>query len=326
VFDAFRAIPGVEAVGAATWAPFSSAGAGFIDIAGRNVSGAGAGYRVVTEDYLRALDVRLLAGRYFDASDGNGSERVVIINRRMADEYWPGENPVGKLVRATSQERGLSGATAPWLRIIGVVGDIRHWGPEVDPRPEMYVSWRQVKRGLSLTVIVRGKGQLGLLEAAMRDQLRRVEPQVAADFGSLDGRLASMLVPRQMTMSLLTAFAAIAVVLAGLGVYGVLSFAVAQRTREIAIRGALGATHMQILGMVMRDAVRLTSLGVVVGLGAALALARGLESMLVDVTSSDPLTYGVSATILAISASIAALLPAVQAARLDPAIALKSDA
>ncbi len=220
----------------------------------------------------------------------------------------------------------MNGQPAPWLTIVGVVGDIRTYGLESDARAEMYVYFRQTPwRTTSMTALVRGSGSAASLLAEMRRRARLVDPRVAVDVGTLDDRLSATLATRSLAMSLLSAFAAVAVLLAALGIYGVLSFSVAQRTRELAVRTALGAGRGQLMGLVLRAGLKVAAVGMALGLVAAIWLSRGLESMLVGVTPLDPATYLGAASVLAVGVLAAIVVPALRATRMDPVIALQAE-
>jgi putative ABC transport system permease protein len=326
LLDAFGRIPGVEAVGLANWIPLGITGQGFIDMPGREGMGAGAVYRSVNQDFFRALRMPVVMGRTFDASDGPMTHRVVVINQTMASKYWPNQNPVGQLVRATSQEPQPKGVPAPWLSIIGVVGDIRTYGLETDARPEMYVYYRQTAlHTTSMTALVRASTSSPTLFDEMRRAARSIDASVPIDVGTLDDRLRGTLATRTLTMSLLSGFAAAALILAALGIYGVLSYAVAQRTRELAVRSALGAQRGQLLKLVSVAGFKVVAVGMSVGIAAAFWVTRALEALLVDITPNDPVTYLAAAGVLLIASTAAILVPSLRATRLDPVIALQAE-
>jgi predicted permease len=326
LIEAYRTIPGVEAVGLAQWIPLGLTGQGFIEIGGRDTPGAGAVYRSVSAGFFRALRMPLVLGRTFDGSDGPATPRVVVINRTMAEKYWPGENPIGKRVRASSMERGRNGQPAPWLTVIGVVGDVRTYGLESDARPEMYVSFRQTPDWtFTMTALVRGTARASTLLPEMRRRARSIDPRIAVDAGTLGDRLRDTLAARVLTLSLLSWFAAIALLLAALGIYGVLSYAVAQRARELSVRAALGAQRHQLLGLVLRAGLRVVVLGAAAGMIASVGLTRTLESMLVGVTRNDPLTYAGALVLLLAVALAAIVVPARRATRMDPIVALRAE-
>jgi len=325
LIETYRAIPGVRAVGLTNFTPLGLTGQGFIDIGGRDVAGAGAVYRTVNEDFFSALGLPLLAGRVFDKSDGMGTPRVAVINKRMAVMYWPDENPIGKQVRARNMEP-RPGGQAAWLTIVGIVGDLRTYGLATEPRPEMYAVYRQTPLWTNnMTALVRGTGPATRLLPELRLRARSIDAHVAVDVGTIDDLLRSTLAPRVLTMSLLSAFAAIAVLLAALGIYGVLSYAVTQRTRELAVRAALGAGRGQLLVVVLRAGLRVVVLGAFIGLVAAVWLTRTMASMLVDVTPGDPVTYAAAFALLMVTALAAIVVPARRATRLEPIIALQAE-
>jgi len=326
LIESYRAIPGVQAVGAANWIPLGLTGQTFIDINGRNVPGAGAVYRSVSEGFFRALDLPLASGRLFERQDGASAERVAVINRRLATLYWPTESPVGKQIRARGMESGPRGVPAPWLTIVGVVGDVRTYGLETEARPELYVMFRQTpSRSNNMTVLVRGSIPASRLLREMRARASAIDPRLAVDVGTLDARLSATLAGRVLTMSLLTGFAGLALLLAALGIYAVLSYSVTQRTRELAVRSALGAQRAQLLLLVFRAGLRVVLLGMVFGVVAALALTRLLQSMLVEVDAIDPVSFFAAIIVLVVVAFVAILVPAVRATRLDPLIALQAE-
>jgi putative ABC transport system permease protein len=223
-------------------------------------------------------------------------------------------------------EGGGEGTPAPWLTVIGIVGDVRTFGLETDARPEMYVHFRQRPQWTtSMTAIVRGDLPAAQLSGELRRRGATVDPQIALDIGTLDERLSDTLATRVLTMSLLASFAAIALLLAAMGIYGVLSYAVAQRTRELALRSALGATRTRLVQLVLGAGLRVIAVGLIAGIAAAIALTRMLESMLVDIEPLDPWSYGAAIAVL-LGVSLAAILvPARRATRLDPMIALTAE-
>ena len=327
LIEEFQHIPGVQSVGLSNWIPLGMTGAGFIDVAGKESLGGGAVYRTVSPGFFAALRMPLLVGRLFDQEDGPGTQRVVVINQTMASKYWPGENPIGKQVRAKSMEPGPKGAPAPWLNIIGVVGDVRTYGLESDARPEMYVYYRQTPswRTYSMTVLVRGSGRASSLLAELKRRSRLVDPRLAVDFGTLDDRLRNTLATRTLTMSLLSGFAGIALILAALGIYGVLSYAVTRRTRELAVRSALGARPGQLLGLMLVAGLRVVGVGMAFGIAAAFWLMQMLDSMLVGVSPIDPVTYISAMAVLLVVSLLAIVIPARRATKLDPMIALQAE-
>jgi putative ABC transport system permease protein len=323
--DTYRAMPGVRAVGLTSFVPLGLTGQGFVDIEGQSLGSEDAVYRVVNGGFFAAMGLHLFIGRVFGPQDGAATSRVVVINRKMASMYWPGQNPIGRRVRARSMERKAQGP-ADWLTIIGVVSDLRTYGLESDLRPEMYTLYTQVPSWThAMTALVRGIGSSRRLLPELRRRARAIDPHVGIDTGTIDELLSATLAPRVLTMSLLTTFAVVAVLLAAFGIYGVLSYSVAQRTRELAVRAALGADRRRLLMLVATSGFRVVLAGGLAGLIAAFWLTRSLTTMLVDVTPTDPLTVALAALTLFVVASFAIAIPALRATRLNPMIALQGD-
>jgi putative ABC transport system permease protein len=286
----------------------------------------GAGYRAVSDGYFEAIGVPVLAGRSFGPMDDLGTQRVALINQSMADAFWPGQNPIGRRVRAPSMESLPDGPEPAWLTIIGVVGNVRHFGPDTEIQPEMYTSYRQVPYyGLSMTAVIHTSSRADRLIPAVQAALRELDPDTPADLSTQEQRLAEHLLWRSVLLGVLSGFALVALLLAALGIYSLLSFAVAQRTRELAVRAALGARRSNLLRLVLSQAMTVVLLGSAAGLLAALALTRLLTAFLVDTSPLDPLTFAAVTTFLIAVAAMAAALPALRATRLDPLVALQSD-
>ena len=322
LLPALRAIPGVVAAGATNYLPLGSSATGFIEIEGQGDRGDGAGYRVVTDDYFKAMGIPLIRGRFFNAADDSGTSRVTLINRQMAERFWPGQDPIGKRLKAKSMEW----KDTPWLTVVGVVGDVRHWGLERDPPVEHYVLYRQRPEfTLGMAVVVRGDATASGLVGVVRERIRTVDGDVPIDIGTLSARIDDSVAERRFIMSVLVAFGALALALAAIGVYGVLSFTVAQRTREIAVRMALGAERRRVLGLVVGHVLRISVISAVVGLTAARAATRLMGALLFEVSPADPRTYVAVTVILMVVALIAAYVPARRAASVDPMLTLRSE-
>ncbi len=325
VTDALRATPDAGRVGLSNAIPTGIGGVSFIELPDRADPGAGASYRLVSEDYFEALRVPLLRGRPIGADDRLGREPVAVINQAMADELWPSANPIGQRVRAPSMEAYWFDDGAPWRTIVGVVGNIRQGGFETESRAEMYVPYRQMPwMARAMTAVVKVEsGAARTRTEAIRATIRDVDPSLAVDVTTLEDRIGARLGERRLIAGLLGAFAFAALALAALGLYGVLSFAVERRTREVAIRSALGASRGHLIRLVVNGALRVVLFGTLVGLVLALGARGVLDSLLLDVSPLDPVAYlGAGVCLLAVAVA-AALIPARRAARLDPMEALR---
>ena len=273
------------------------------------------GWQAASAGYFRTMGIPLRSGRYFDDRDRPGSAPVVIVSAAIERRFFPGESAVGKHVRT-------GGNTT--AEIIGVVGDIRRAALTDEPRADMYFPFDR-QPGNNITVFTRASGDPGPALAAYREALRKIEPHLVLQNAVMLSETAAQSVgATRLTLWLLGVFAAIALVLAGVGIYGVLSHAVRQRTREIGTRLALGARPRDILWLVMRWGAALAVAGVALGGMAGLAATRSLQSLLYGVTTSDPATMAFAAGVLLLTALGASFVPARRAARTDPARTLGS--
>lgn len=317
-------LPGVTAAGFTTWVPLTNrGGANGFTPEGRPDPGPGRGNnsntRVISKDYMRAMEIPLKAGRFFDDRDREGSPLVAVINEAMARQFWPGENPLGRRFKI-----GEFSSTRPWLTIVGIVGDVRQMGLDVPARAEKYLPYPQYEHYQPRYLVVKIAGDSTQMASAVRDQVWAVDrDQPIADVVSMQSFLDDELSPRQMQAMVLGAFAGIALLLASLGIYAVLSYAVAQRTQEIGVRMALGAQPRDVLRLVMGQGLGLTIAGIGIGLAGALALTRVLQNLLYGVSATDPLTFAVVAALLAGVALLACYIPARRAMRVDPIVALR---
>ncbi len=319
--EGLDAIPGVVGTAVANPIPTGSGGRGFVAIEELPDVDAGADYRVVSHDYFDTLEISLLAGRLFGPSDGAGSERVTIISRTMAEAYWPEANPVGKRIQATSQESRLG---TPWLLVVGVVEDIRQYGFANDPATAMYVLHEQVPTHLgAMTLLVRTSGEMASVIGVVRDRIRLLDGELAVDVRSLDARLGGRVASERLLTTTLGLFAALGLALAGIGVYGLLSFAVSQRTREIAVRMAIGARATDVVTMIVRNALLVVAAGLAAGLALAYGFSGLIEALLFDVSARDPFTFLAVAVTVLVAGVAAALIPALRAARRLPLDALR---
>jgi predicted permease len=321
---ALRALPGVQAAALINQVPLGGGGmgSGFMVDGGETAVG-GAGYRIVDSTYFRALAIPLRRGRTFGAADRPGAPHAVVINRAMAERYWPGAEPIGHRVRLPGMDRHA----ADWLTVVGVVENVRHDGLHAAPRPEMFIHYRQRPERLTsgATLLVRASAPPDLLAAAVRARLRAVDANVPVEVGTLSAVVTRSVADRRFSAGVLTAFAGLALGLAALGIYGVLAYTVARRQREIGVRMALGAARGAVRALVLRDALRAVAPGIAVGLLGALLLSRLLRGMLYGVGAADPLTFGTVAAVLAAVALLASWLPARRATRVDPMVAIRAE-
>jgi predicted permease len=269
-----------------------------------------------------ALGVPLLAGRAFTESDVEGAPAVVIVNQAFVRKHWPGQNPVGK--RITLNHR-LRGDTPDWQTVVGVVGDTRPRSLDVAPQPTLYFSYHQFRLPF-MSLVIRGTDDPAPVERALRAAVRGIDPDLPIEEVKTLASIASQSAaqPRFRTY-VLAAFAAISLMLAAIGVYGLLSYSVTQRVREIGVRMALGAKPRDVLRLVVGEGMRLVAAGAALGVAGALATSRLVSAMLFGVSAADPLTYGAVVMILAAVAFIACYIPALRAARVDPISALRAE-
>ncbi|MEJ7811392.1 MAG: ABC transporter permease [Gemmatimonadaceae bacterium] len=318
-------IPGVRAAGGVSSLPLTGAveSAGFY-VGGQPKPAPGqapeAEYSIVTPDYFRAMGVALLRGRSFTAGDRAKSAPVAMINATLARKFWPGQDPVGQRIGFGFEEN-------VWREIVGVVGDVKQTSLEAESAPAMFLPETQFPYPfMSLVVRADGAGDPAALLPAMRRELRAVDPGLAlSGVRSLGSVFAESMAQRRFSLVLLGCFAGMAVALAVVGLYSVISLSVAQRAREIGVRMALGARPRDALGLVLGEGARVVGAGLVLGLVAAIPLARVLRSQLFQVSTLDPWVYAAVSALLVIVAFAASYIPARRAARVDPAVVLRAE-
>jgi len=322
-----KSLPGVRSAAAASFLPVSGGGS----IIHFNITGhppksphefVAAGYRTITPNYLETLGVPLLQGRFFTRGDNEKSPAVVIINATMAHTFFPNENPLGKRL----QLGALPEQEVPTMEIVGVVGDV-HFGLGTDPQAEMYLPYRQADLLLpvfQLSVVLRTAGDPALQTAALRSALAEIDPnQPLVKVRTMEDNMATTVAQPRFRTWLIGILAMLALVLAAVGVYGVMSYTVTQRTSEIGVRVALGAQPKDVFRIIVGEGLRLALFGVGVGLVAALVLTRLLQSFLFGISAYDPLTFIAVSLLLTLVAVAASYFPARRATRVDPMIALR---
>jgi putative ABC transport system permease protein len=333
VLDRLELIPGVRHAGAVFYLPLGSGDVnGNISLEGSLPAGPGrelmAGYRLVAGDYLNTVGVSLVRGRLLGRSDGEGGAPAAVVNEALVRKYFGGENPIGRRITFGSPD-----STAEWREIVGVVGNVRHLGLTTDPMPEIYVPIQQLAPDfwsifapIPISFVVRSGIEFSALAPEIRRAVREVDPEQPISGLREATELLSDAVARQrFSMLLLVLFGGLALTLAAIGVYGVMAYAVTQRTRELGIRLALGARTGSVRALVLRQGLGIALLGVVLGLGGALALGRLLTSLLYDVSPADPRVLGAAALTLSVVSALASLVPAIRATRVDPIDALRSE-
>ncbi len=278
--------------------------------------------RSITPEYFRVLQTPLLRGRFFTAADDADAPGVVIINQAMAKKYWPGEDALGKRINFGDSDP----TKIKWFTIVGIVTDLHHQGLDVDPKPEFYLPHPQ-RAYRQMVLAVRSSQDPRALIPALRKEIQAIDPdQPLANVRTLETVAAESIAPRRMSVTLLGAFAGIALLLAAVGIYGVISFLVVQRTHEIGVRMALGAQRRDVLQMVVGHALKLVGIGAVVGLVLAFLSTRALAALLYGVSAFDLTTFVFVPVTLATIALFASYIPALRATRADPMIALSHNA
>jgi putative ABC transport system permease protein len=324
-----RSLPEVHAVGASTDLPLSSGWNHLFTVEEHPRQPSGrtpmSDHSAVTGSYFHALGIPLIRGRYFTPDDRAGSLRVVIISEGLAKKYWPGEDPIGKRIKW-----GVPESHSPWLTVVGVVGDVKEGPLDLPTQPHTYQPLAQVNDGAvvglarSIHLAVLARGNPVTLTATLRNQLRGLDPGVPlTQVRAMNAIIESSMSPRRFTTLLLAAFALVALLLASIGLYGVIAYSVSQRTHEIGVRMALGAQKSDVLGLVVRQGMILAIIGVGIGIAGALGLTRFLASLLYGVKPTDPLTFIIAALVLGGIALLACYIPARRAAKVDPMVALR---
>ncbi len=335
LLERLKTIPGVEEVGGVNAFPLTGMGANgqFLIVHpgetftsredfsrfGKDPQRVGyAEFRIASEGYFRAMQIPLLRGRMFEEQDSPTSIHVALISQSLARERWPDEHPIGKQI----QFGNMDGDLTPF-RIIGIVGDVRESGADTEPPSMFYAYYKQRPRFWNFSIVLAGAAELTGMISSEREILRRLDPEIPPHFLTLEEIFASSVADRRSNLIVLGTFAATALVLAMLGIYGVITYSVVQRTREIGVRSALGARPADIVSLVLSQGLRLVGLGLIFGLLATFALTRILTSFLFGISPTDPITFaGVSLLLVALGL-LACLIPAHRASKVDPMVALR---
>ena len=326
LFDRLRSAPGIERVAATSAPPFSGLNGRLnLEVENREIESTfpvRAHPRSVSPDYFQTMGIPLVRGRVFTDRDSAAAPAVAIINQSAVRRYWPGLNPLGERVSLGDPRR--------WREIVGIIGDIKHEGLDAEAEPEVYMPIQQefialgtaLVRGLS--VVVRASGDVAAVAPVLRSAVAAVdEQQPVGTIQPMDDLIAQSVAPRRFNLLLLSVFAFVAVVLTAVGLYGVMAYLVAQRTREIGVRMALGATPSSVLGLVLRQVGSMTAAGILIGLAGAYLFARYLTSLLFQVSASDPGVYAAVSLLLGAVAFLAIVIPCSRATRVDPLTALR---
>jgi putative ABC transport system permease protein len=328
VMERIKALPGVTAVGATSdLPPTTNSHSSSFSIEGRaplepSDNSLAVQEHLATQDYFRVMGIPLAAGRAFSEADNSSAPPVAVVNQTFVRRFFPNENPIG-------QRLSFGAPKNPWITIVGVVGDVRGFGLDKQPNSEIYLAYQQ-SNGWHfnplpyLHLVVRTGGEPNSVAASVLSAVHEFDKDLPLPPARMmEDMLAASIGARRFNMVLLGLFAGIATIMAAVGIYGMISYSVAQRTREIGIRMALGARRADVMKLVLRNGMILALIGVVIGLAGAFALTRLMTSLLFGVTATDAVTYAVVSVSLMVVALLACLIPARRAARVDPLVALR---
>lgn len=325
VLDRLRTLPGVSSFGMVMNLPLSGSGMN----RGFKVEGrpdpkpdekVAMDYQVVSNDYFSTLEIPIIRGRGFTVDDNENVPGVIVINAAMAKRYWPNEDPVGKRMAI-----GDSSKDSSWRTIVGIVGDVRHASLTEEPVPFAFIDYRQdLESWPRMAFVIKTRTDAASLISGVRSSLVSIDPQQPVyAIEPMNKLLGNSVAPRRFVMSLIGGLAFVALLLAMVGIYSVISFSVSERTREIGIRMALGAKRNNVLRMVLGQGMRVSALGIATGLAIAFGLTRLLRTLLFEISATDPLTFVLVATIVSLVALMVCYLPARRAMKVDPLVALR---
>jgi len=321
ITEKVKALPGVKTVGVVNTLPlsFEYSSASFI-VEGQTVSPESrnvANMRAATPDYFRTMSIPIVKGRGFTEQDHSDAPTVVIINESFARLYFPNEDPIGKRVISPASSDGIP------MTIVGVAGDVRNDGPEDEPKPEFYYSYSQNRLSAMVMAIRTSVEPASLIPAVRREIWSEDKDLPLANISTLEQLLSKTTAQRRFNLLLLGLYSGLALVLAVVGIYGVVSYAVSQRTHEIGVRMALGAQQGDVRKLVIRQGMIPVVAGIAIGLSGALALTRLMKSLLFGVSATDPLTFVGLSLLLIVVALVACWIPARRATKVEPLLALR---
>src|SRR5438128_900551 len=320
------ALPGVQAAGFSTILPLAGTNSDWsFAIESRplndNSPSPDEEKRQVSPDYFRALETPLIKGRFFTNADNADAPPVIIVNQAFAKKFWPNDDALGKRITSDDDPK----KNPKWIKVVGVVGDIHHFGLDIEPKPEMYVPFAQTPYFTTIYVVRSNQDLRGLLPA-IRREIQAIDPAVPlGNVRTFEDVIADSIAPRRLSVVLLGVFAGVAVLLASVGIYGVMSFLVVQRTQEIGVRMALGAQRSDVLKLILGRSLKLISAGAGIGLIVALMSTSTLQALLYNVRAFDTPTFVLVPILLAAVALIASYLPAMRATKADPMTALHAE-
>lgn len=278
-----------------------------------------ADFCVATDGYFQVLGIPLIRGRMFDEHDGPNAPHVAVISESLAQDRWPGQDPIGHTIEFGNMDGDLR-----LLTIVGIVGDTHEYGLDEPPRPTCYVNLFQRPRAV-MTVTMLSDTDTGSVSSAARGILQDLDPEIPANFKTFQQVYSASLGSRKFNVILIGFFGITALLLATAGVFGVMAYSVSRRTREFGVRIALGATSGNVLRMVLGQGMRTILMGVAIGIAGSFALTKTVASLLFGVTATDPVTFGGVTLLLIAVALLACYIPARRATKVDPMVALRSE-